>query len=163
MKPSLSWSLSYQLCLFSSTSCDQSSAVYIHAMFFDEGDQWGFWSTLTRQLLLVDRGSEMQAAFYILSTRRWNYGLQEKGSASPAAFIRIHMFSFKPPHDNAWLSWGHLSHCRTFICNLCDSCFQHSSKFQKLYLNQADNIWRSGTFCSGSKWNEEWSEQKCGR
>lgn len=108
-----------------------------------------------RQLLLVDRGSEMQAALYILSTRRWNYGLQEKGSASPAAFLRIHMFSFKPLHDNAWLSWGHLSHCRTFICNLCDSCFQHTSKFQKLNLNQAHNIFRSDTFRSGSKWNEE--------
>lgn len=166
MKPSHSWSLSPQLCLFSSASCHHSSAVYIHVMFF----WWGrpvrvlvhSHHSCRRQLLVV-WGSEMQAALYILSTRRWNYGLQEKGSASPAAFIGIHMFSFKAPHDNAWLSWGHLSHCRTFICSLCDSCFQHTSKFQKLYLNQADNIWRSGTFCSGSQWNEEWSERKCGR
>lgn len=164
MKPSHSWSLSHQLCLFSSASCHQSTAVYIHVMFF----WWGRpvrvlvhpHHSCGRQLLLVDWGSEMQAALYILSTRQWNYGLQEKGSASPAAFcfpLNPHLIT----HDCV----GDMSHCRTFICvtDLCDSCFQHTSKFQILYLNQADNIWRSGTFCSGSKWNEEWSERKCGR
>lgn len=170
MKPSRSWSLSHQLCLFSSASCHHSLAVYIHAMFF----WWGrpvrvlvhSHHSCGRQLLLVDPGSEMQAALYILSIRRWNYELQGKGSASPAAFTRIHMFSSKSPHDNAWLSWGHLSHCRTLICNLCDLCFQHTSKFQKLYLNQADNIWRSGTFHLGSKrkwgkvskWGVKWTK-----
>lgn len=49
------------------------------------------------------------------------HGLQENGSASPAVFIRIYMFSFKPPMNTRLVSLsheGHLSHWGTLICKL---------------------------------------------